>query len=367
MSEPKCQYCARALLPDARFCQQCGKSVQTSTIKGYFEKKPEELPLYRPRMVITTWLVPFNNSVAFGQTLVGIYGLFSLGLMDLLSPRVNALPWAAGFMLFALLLVLSLRSKAASRWPLTQRLLPLLQPDRPLWKSRLVLAAGLLALMSLTGAAWSKANAVHGGVIASSSQAARSFQSDFLGLHQDLQVIEQGLNKANQTLDLLAAASQNPHKEVVAKGYSFDSKGLALAIEQGNTEAVALFAERNLPVTDYYPLLQAMAAPWKPELMDLLTPAMFVRKQACMMETSSYPMMQFVYVKDHYAERAQLYKRLCKTGDEVAYRWTLEKIKREIDTLEQQLAREREAQRPLSRESQEKQRMFLEISQTLGT
>jgi len=57
-----------------------------------------------------------------------------------------------------------------------------------------------------------------------------------------------------------------------------------------------------------------------------------------------------------------LYKKLCKTGDEVASRWTMGKFKLEIDRLGQQLKREHEAQRPLSHEAQEKQRMYLDFS-----
>lgn len=247
-------------------------------------------------------LTMVNAVVLFASTLVG--------LIDFLSPSLGALPTV----IYALTTLLVLLMLVAAWFPLAwRRVLSALgcRADlaasafwrRPVWR---LLLGGMVAV-SLVGLV-SVVHSDRGGLMASRVPGARGLQESLLGVHRALGDMGQGLSSANAKLDVLVAASLDPQKDLQARGYALDANGLMKAIKQGDRRAVALFVQTGYRVDKQGPLSVLINGhqPWDPELVSLLSPAMFEHPQACQARS----LLRWA-LKPPAQERAAAVERLC--------------------------------------------------------
>lgn len=178
----------------------------------------------------------------------------------------------------------------------------------PLWKR----PAWRLCLLGLVGVSLagfaSVAHTTQGGIIASRIPAARSLQESLLGLSRDVADIRQGIDAANAKLDALVAGSLDPQRDLVSRGYAYDSNGLMKAIKQGDHNAVALFVRAGYRVDKQGPISVLINGTqlWDDELAGLMSPAMFENPEAC----KARSLLQWE-LKPPAAAREAAFKRLC--------------------------------------------------------
>ena len=205
VSDQFCTSCGYGAPAGSRFCENCGDdldgfkracgiaSVEMSpeVVSGAVNKKVEVLK--QARGVITSWVQPFNATLIFGTTLVAVF--------DFLSPRVALLPIAATIAVTGLIAATVLRRFVAPSLPDGSLLKRVLAPDARLHRSPVLVGAGVLSALMVTGAAWSSATSAGGGVIASKFDAARDAQIGLGVIQGSLSRLEQHAAATNQKLD----------------------------------------------------------------------------------------------------------------------------------------------------------------------
>ena len=238
-----------------------------------------------------------------------------VGAMDFLAPKLSVLPamvYAATGVLAALML------GAAIAPVFIAKLFALLgfsvRPDgkpslwrRPGWQ----FGMAILVIATALGFA-SVARASEGGLIASKFPEAKRWQASLLSLEADSREIKLGVASANGKLDLIVADSQDPQKDVVARGYAYDYNGLAQAITQGDARAVGLFAKSGLRVGNQLPMVRILVGsqPWSAEIAGLLTPRMFENPEAC--RDANFLNWE---LSPPIGPRVATFKRLCDTKE----------------------------------------------------
>jgi hypothetical protein len=221
-----CTDCGQAAPADAKFCEHCGHSFPAEA----------EPPIDQARKWISSWVMPFNASLLFGTTMVGV--------LDFVSPRIALLPSAAAVVLACLLALVGLRRFVAPNLPNANPLRLLLTPNLALHRSPLLVGTGVLSLLMVSGAAWSHATAAKGGVVASHFDAARNAQMQ-LGLLQGVQK-EQRVQTAVLE-DIREGRTSNPRRELANQGILWTTSDRANAVESGDTAVVSLFLAGGMP------------------------------------------------------------------------------------------------------------------------
>ena len=260
-----------------------------------------------------------NNLALAAATLVAA--------LDFLTPRLSLAPAIVYSATVALLLLMV---AAAAAPALIRRLisatgygdagndlLPLWR--RPDWQ----FAVAILLGVSVLGWA-SVAKAGQGGLIASSSPAARSFQERLLGVEGDVAAIKMGVDSANGKLNGLVADSRDPQRELVARGYD-PAYGLAKALRAGDARAVDLFVKVGEPVRREGPLaiLLTDSLPLESGVAHKLPRSMFGAEDSC----KAGHLFQYGEIENRLAQRVALFKRLCDPKPVVAT--TQEAIRRD--------------------------------------
>ena len=234
MSSLFCTTCSQAIDAKALFCEHCGADLSTKaelalpTNPADFKKF--ELSLEKARYVLSNWVMPFNATLIFGTTLAGIF--------DFMSPRVALLPVAATLAVVGLITALLLRKFVAPSLQLSSTLRRALAPDVSLHKSPLLISAGTLSALLVSGAAWSNEWSAAGGVIASKFDAARNAQLQ-LGVMQGLQK-EQRVQTAVLE-DIREGRTNNPRRELANQGILWTTGAFDDAVEKDDKPVVSLF------------------------------------------------------------------------------------------------------------------------------
>ena len=221
-----------------------------------------------------------NAVVLFSTVVVGVLDF----LLPAIKPMLVLMYWFTG--------ILSILMFVAAVFPgiwmqVTARLgytrVEGLAPTVPLhqraaWRGAVVLLIGV----TFAGIG-SLAKAKDGGVLATSFPSIKSLQESILSLKKDTAQIKDGVASANVKLDTLVADSQDPQKDLVARGYPFTGGGLMQAIKQGDQRAVGLFAKVRFRV-EYVGTMAVLMngpQPWDQEIADMLTKDMFIGREAC--------------------------------------------------------------------------------------
>ena len=234
MSTQFCTTCGQGIEANALFCEHCGADLKTKTElvppTNSADVKKFELPLEKARSVLSNWVMPFNATLIFGTTLAGIF--------DFLSPRVALLPVAATLAVAGLVTALLLRKFVATSLPSGNVLRRALAPNVSLYKSPLLISAGTLSALLVSGAAWSSAASASGGVIASKFDSARNAQMQ-LGVLQGLQK-EQRVQTAVLE-DIREGRTANPRRELANQGILWTTRAFNDAVEKSDKPVVSLF------------------------------------------------------------------------------------------------------------------------------
>ena len=229
-----CTTCGQGIDANAVFCEHCGADLSAKTEPLSSTKSADikkfELPLEKARFVLSNWVMPFNATLIFGITLAGI--------LDFLSPRVALLPVAATLAVAGLITALLLRKFVAPSLPSGSALRRALAPDVTLHRSPLLISAGTLSALLVSGAAWSNASSAAGGVIAGKFDAARNAQMQ-LGVMQGLQK-EQRVQTAVLE-DIREGRTTNPRKELANQGILWTTSAFNDAVEKSDKPVVSLF------------------------------------------------------------------------------------------------------------------------------
>lgn len=233
-----------------------------------------------------------------------------VAVLDFLAPRLWVLPKIVYATTAALIVVMMAAAIAPLAFGRALALLGLharADCGVPLWRRPgWQCAVAMLAGITIVGFA-SVARASQGGLISANIPAARSLQESLLGLHRDIADISSGVHDANGKLDVLVAASADPQKDLVARGYSFDSSGLMKAIKQGDRRAVGLYVQAGLRVQYEGPLSVLISVqPWDGQLAAMLPRSMFSHPDACKAGTRL-----LWELKPPVAERIAAFKSLC--------------------------------------------------------
>jgi hypothetical protein len=255
-------------------------------------------------------LTVVNNVMASSAALVA--------LMDFFAPRLSLLPklvysatgLALLLMLFAAIAPATLaRAFGAMGWSSSSGAAPALW-RRPAWQFAVAILLGVTTLGFV-----SVAKASQGGIIAGSLPDARRWQESILSLQADSAAIRSGVDSANAKLDALVEGSNDPQKDVVARGYSFDHSGLAKAIRQGDLVAVELFAKARLRVAGKTPIANLLNGDqrWSPEIAAALAPEMFENPRAC----DDNGLLRYE-LKPPADQRVAVYRRLCGSDPRIA-------------------------------------------------
>ena len=205
-------------------------------------------------------VIPFNSVIAMSVTVAVV--------LDFLAPQAPYLAWVsyvlAALVLLAMVLeVRALRQGTADKAWYGRLLARLRPPPGPLWKSPAWQVIGIIAVIALALGQSSKAKADSGGLIASAAPNLRNVQVLLLGLQEDTRRIRDTLNsvdvkvddihasvqESNQKISALDAhvgllkkeVSDDPRKELVARGYTVDADGLIAAIRQKDGIAIGSF------------------------------------------------------------------------------------------------------------------------------
>lgn len=316
----------------------CAMSAPVENLGQKSESKNEHKgPMKNFRDGVREHIVPINNLVLITGSLIS--------LCDFLSPLLSGFNRAFYTVTtgLALLLILAAifpkpvdRVLAALGYHAQRTdLIPIWK--RPAWQ---IIVVALLLISGLGLASVAKAS--EGGWIASHFHSAKNVQASLLGLERDVAGIKKGMEDANSKLDILVGDSQDPQKDVVARGYTYDGGGLAKAIEQSDAVAVALFTKAKLKVTSHYPMWRILTGQqtWNNDIISTLDPSMFEIAEACK------PNVEWAHPPKN--ERIAQYKRLCPIDI------PLERIERIIKSIEampkplyqrdaEELARDKEA------------------------
>jgi hypothetical protein len=239
----------------------------------------------------------------------------AVGMLDFLAPRVSIFPTAIYSITAALVLLMVAAAvvprfvgRAVARLGLT---ITRSNPT-PLWRSPVwQFAVTILLCVTIVGFA-SVAKASQGGLIASQFPAARGLQETLLSLQRDNAEIKYGMEKANVKLDVLVGGSQNPQKDLVARGYAYNGSGLMTAIQQADKSAIGLFVKAGFKANSDRPMISLMRGnhPWDSEIAAALPAEMFRGKYDCQVNLEG--------LEPPVEERLATYKRLCDT------KWALE-------------------------------------------
>ena len=234
MSTLFCTTCGQGIDANALFCEHCGAGLSTKAELAPqtdpADIKKFELPLKKVRTVFSNWVMPLNETLIFGTTLAGV--------LDFLSPRVALLPVAATLAVAGLLTALLLRKFVAPGLPAGSALHRALAPNVSLHKSPLLISAGTLSALLVSGAAWSNASSAAGGVIAGKFDAARNAQMQ-LGVMQGLQK-EQRVQTAVLE-DIREGRTTNPRRELANQGILWTTSAFNDAVEKSDKPVVSLF------------------------------------------------------------------------------------------------------------------------------
>ncbi len=238
-----CTSCGHGAAVDARFCEDCG-SVFESVSSATLERKLQTLSLdpakraealSKARSMVSTWVMPFNATLVFGTTLIGIF--------DFLSPRIALLPIAATVAVVGLLTALSLRKFVAPSLPIGSAFRRALAPEMGLLRSPILVSTGLLSALMVCGAAWSSAESSSGGVIAGKFDAARNAQMQ-LGVMQSLQKEQRVQTSVLE--DIREGRTLNPRRELANQGILWTKSAFSSALESGDKSVVALFLDGGM-------------------------------------------------------------------------------------------------------------------------
>lgn len=234
MSTLFCTTCGQGIDANALFCEHCGADLSAKTEPvppaSSADVKKFKLPLEKARFVLSNWVMPFNATLIFGTTLAGVF--------DFLSPRITLLPVAATLAVAGLITALLARKFVAPSLPTTSALRRALAPDVSLHRSPLLISAGTLSALLVSGAAWSNASSAAGGVIAGKFDAARNAQMQ-LGVMQGLQK-EQRVQTAVLE-DIREGRTNNPRKELANQGILWTTDAFNDAVEKNDKSVVSLF------------------------------------------------------------------------------------------------------------------------------
>lgn len=223
-----CTGCGHSTSVDAIFCEDCGVIFSNETKPDV--TKTQRVPSNPLPSTFITWIDVGGKSLALGAPMVAIF--------DFLSPRVALLQVAAIIAVVGLLSAVALRKFVAPNLPVANKFRATLAPDVQLHKSPFLIATGLLSALMVTGAAWSSSNALEGGVIASSFDAAKNAQMQ-LGVMQGLQK-EQRVQTAVLE-DIREGRTTNPRRELANQGILWKTDAFHDAVVKGDKPVVSLF------------------------------------------------------------------------------------------------------------------------------
>ena len=242
-----CKSCGHHLGLDARFCENCGavheNSASTTSIPATSVKVAVASPVPFTqhnvvkfgRAAVSTWVIPFNATLVFGGTLVGVF--------DFLSPRVSLLPIAATVAVIGLLAAIALRRFVAPSLPADSTFRRALAPEARLYKSPVLIATGLLSALMVTGAAWSGAASAGGGVLASNFDAARAAQTQ-IGI---LKAVQKEQRQQTAVLeDIRDGRSNNPRRVLSSQGTAWTENAFNDALRNRDLPVIALFLEGGM-------------------------------------------------------------------------------------------------------------------------
>ena len=250
-----CTECGTRIIQDAKFCQHCGFAVagggsavaQPVSLPvqrpGFFGRKSEELPLYKLRTAIATWLLPVNNSYLFVATTCGGIASLVVGVLDVISPIFQLLSVAA--VLSLLLFVIS----ALSRKYLVQYLSQdsvwrrVLAPELSFYKVPILIATGTVAVLTVTGAAWSKEHRDDGGGLASKIAVVRKVQTE-LSVLMDISTGQVAQTKVLESIR--DGESSNPRRALANQGTPWSQDEFRRAVERNDVETSALFLQGGM-------------------------------------------------------------------------------------------------------------------------
>lgn len=184
----------------------------TSQPKGYFELKPEELPLFKLRQLVVHWVLPFNNLFLLCSTL-GINAAVA-GLADLATPKLRLFPWLTSGALLLTVLCMVLQTGLRPAWTAGARKHPL---GRLLLRPTIGSFSAVLLLLSVAGASWAQTHPGGRGVLAAHSATLQSLQEVLLDLRANVAAVQSGVNAANGKLDRLGAAQAAAQAEDVSR------------------------------------------------------------------------------------------------------------------------------------------------------
>ena len=263
---------------------------------------PQATPLEGLYGFVRNHLAVVNGIVMASTTTVGV--------LDFLAPRVSLFPTAIYSITAALVLLMVAAAvlpgfvgRTVARFGLAvTRSNPV-----PLWRSpSWQFAVTILLCVTIVGFA-SVAKASQGGLIASQFPAARGLQETLLSLQRSNADIKVGVETANVKLDVLVGSSQNPQKDLVARGYAYTGLGLMKAIQQADKSAIGLFVKAGFKVQYENPMFSLLRGqqPWDSEIAAILPAEMFKHPMACKVSLDD--------LAPPVEERLATYKRLCDT------------------------------------------------------
>ncbi len=237
-----CTTCGDRVAAGSLFCEACGAVVGAARV-SQVDNQADMVPVFpamrsttqedivrKARLVVSSWVMPFNATLVFGSTLVAVF--------DFLSPRIALLPIAATIVVVVLIVTVVLRQFFAPHLPDDSNLKILLAPDAAIHRSPLVVAGVVLSALMVTGAAWSSAAASSGGIIAGTFDAARNAQMQ-LGVLQVMQKEQRGQTAVME--DIREGRAANPRRELANQGILWQQSEFERAVDQRDLQVIALF------------------------------------------------------------------------------------------------------------------------------
>lgn len=255
MTTQFCTNCRAKVLYGQRFCDDCGHSLveETTTSDGNtlpITASETTIPAVSPIPPIPAGQEKITNNdgsnwakwLDVGSKTAGLGAPFAAAF-DFLSPRIALLPIAASVAVAGLLATMALRKFVAPSLPLTSKFRAALAPEAGLHRSRLMIGTGVLSALMVTGAAWSNANSLEGGVIASKFDAARVAQMQ-LGILQAMQKEQRQQTAVLE--DIREGRATDPRRELGNIGGGFSGGELDTALDRGDSRTVRLLLAGGL-------------------------------------------------------------------------------------------------------------------------
>jgi len=251
-----CEFCREMVQEGASFCSSCGQRVSNSTTaalgigdqpqtKKRFPSDSEELPLFKTRTFITTWIAPINATILFSGALVGFF--------DFLSPRIALLPGASIVAVLSTVGIIAVRHFVARHLPPEHKLYKLCAPGESITKAPAVLMTALLSLLLVTGTAWSTSKSSEGGFIASNFEAARDAQIQLGILKEMHRETTAKLEKIQTTLDEIANPS-DARRALAQRSMTYGREALLKAVKDEDFEGIELLFKAGMePDAPYIP------------------------------------------------------------------------------------------------------------------